>query len=66
MEGIFGTRKTSYGLGRISVRLKETTCRVIGVALLLMNLLRSLRSLLLFFLHRIFLYLQPDSPCGFV
>ena len=41
VEGTFGTGKTSYGLGRISVRLKETTCCVIGVALLLMNLLRS-------------------------
>ena len=65
VEGAFGTGKTFYGLGRISVRLKETTCCVIGVALLLMNLLRSLRSLLLFFLHRIFIYLQPDFPCGF-
>ena len=64
VEGTFGTAKTSYGLGRISARLKETTCCVIGVALLLMNLLRSLRSLLLFFLRRIFLHSQPDFLCG--
>ena len=64
VEGTFGTSKTFYGLGRISVRLKETTCCVIGVALLLINLLRSLRSLLLFFLHRIFLHSQPVSLCG--
>ena len=65
VEGTFGTGKTSYGLDRISVRLKETTCCVIGVALLLMNLLRSLRSLLLFFLHRLFLHFHSASARGF-
>ena len=65
VEGSFGTCKTSYGLDRISVRLKETTCCVIGVALLLMNLLRSLRSLLLFFFHRFSLHMQLASPCHF-
>ena len=65
VEGTFGTCKTSYGLHRISVRLKETTCCVIGVALLLMNLLRSLRSLLRIFLRHIFLHMQLASPCHF-
>ena len=65
VEGTFGTGKTSYGLDRISVPLKETTGCVIGVALLLMNLLRSLRSFFLFFFHSSFLLLQPASPCRF-
>ncbi len=46
MEGVFGTGKTAYGLGRISVRLEETTRCVIGVALLLMNLMKGLISAL--------------------
>ena len=51
VEGVFGTGKTSYGLGRISVRLEDTSCCVIGMALLLMNLMKSLHSLFhLFFL----------------
>ena len=65
VEGAIATSKTSYGLDRISARLKETSSCVIGVALLLMNLLRSLRSLLLFFLHRLFFRLQSPSYCGF-
>ena len=51
VEGVFGTGKTAYGLGRISVRLEDTSCCVIGMALLLMNLLKGLHSLFhLFFL----------------
>ena len=49
VEGIFGTGKTSYGLARISARLQETTFCVIGVALLLLNLTRSLRAALALF-----------------
>ncbi len=49
VEGIFGTGKTAYGLGRVSARLVETSCCVIGVALLLMNLLKGMRSLFFFF-----------------
>ena len=45
VEGLFGTGKTAYGLGRISVRLEESSCCVIGVALLLWNLTKGLRSL---------------------
>jgi len=41
VEGVFGTGKTAYGLGRISVRLEQTTRCVIGVALLLMNLMKA-------------------------
>ena len=44
VEGIFGTGKTAYGLARISAHLQETAVCVIGVALLLLNLSRSLRS----------------------
>ena len=62
VEGTFGTGKTSYGLDRISVRLKETTCCVIGVALLLLNLLRSLRLFFHFFFHCFFLLLLSASP----
>ena len=43
VEGLFGTGKTAYGLGRISVRLEDTTRCVIGVALLLGNLMKRLR-----------------------
>lgn len=46
VEGIFGTGKTAYGLGRISARLKETSCCVIAVSLLLMNITKRLHSLL--------------------
>ena len=41
VEGLFGTGKTAYGLGRISVRLEDTTRCVIGVALLLGNLMKQ-------------------------
>ena len=44
VEGVFGTGKTAYGLGRISVRLEQTSRCVIGVALLLMNLMKRLSS----------------------
>ena len=54
MEGVFGTGKTAYGLGRIAAHLKETTLCVIGVALILMNLTKRLRSLL----RLIFCWLQ--------
>lgn len=45
VEGVFGIGKTAYGLGRVSVRLEQTTRCVIGVALLLMNLMKRLPSL---------------------
>lgn len=54
VEGVFGTGKTAYGLGRIAAHLKETTFCVIGVALILMNLTKRLRSLL----RLIFCWLQ--------
>ena len=44
VEGVFGTVKTAYGLGRIMAHLQETAVCVIGVALLLLNLSRSLRT----------------------
>lgn len=45
VEGVFGTGKTAYGLGCIAARLEDTTRCVIGVALLVMNLQKRLRSL---------------------
>lgn len=46
VEGVFGTGKTAYSLGRVSMRLEQTTRYVIGIALLLVNLMKRLRSLL--------------------
>ena len=46
VEGIFGTAKTAYGLARISAHLQETAVCVIGIALLLLNLSKSLRTTL--------------------
>ena len=56
VEGVFGTGKTAYGLGRILVRLEQTSRCVIGVALLMWNLMRRLRFFLLRFLRRLLLY----------
>ena len=49
VEGVFGTAKTAYGLDRVMARLQETAVCVIGVALLLSNLSRSLRVALALF-----------------
>ena len=54
VEGVFGTGKTAYGLSRISVRLEQSTRCVIGVAMLLWNLMKRLRSLWLAFLRCLF------------
>ena len=54
VEGLFGTGKTAYSLGRISVRLEESSRCVIGVALLLWNLTKGLRSLWRAFLRFLF------------
>jgi len=48
VEGVFGTGKTAYGLARVMARLWETACCVIGVALLLLNLTKSLKVTLCF------------------
>ena len=45
VEGVFGTGKTAYGLGRIAAHLKMTAFCTIGGALILMNLTKRLRSL---------------------
>jgi hypothetical protein len=42
VEGKFGTGKTAYGLGRIAARLPDTSRCIIGIALLVMNLMRLL------------------------
>ena len=49
VEGVFGAGKTAYGLGRIAAHLKTTAFCAIGVALILMNLTKRLRSLLRLF-----------------
>lgn len=46
IEGEFGIVKTAYGLGRVKARLEETSRCVIGIALLVMNLTKRLRSFL--------------------
>ena len=46
VEGVFGTGKTAYGIGRIAAHLEATTFCTIGVTLILMNLTKRLRSLL--------------------
>lgn len=59
VEGTFGTGKTAYGLGHIAARLEVTSCCVIGVALLVMNLTKRLRSLWLRF---VFAWFSAWSP----
>lgn len=44
VEGVFGTGKNAYGLGRITSHLQKTAVCVIGVALLLLNLSRLMRA----------------------
>ena len=61
IEGKFGTGKTAYGLNRIAARLETTSRCVIGIALLVMNLIRRLNDpeiFLYFFLwlHGLFGY----------
>lgn len=53
-EGVFGTGKTAYGLGRISVRPEGTSRCVIGMAPLLMDLGKGLRSFFRLFLYVVF------------
>jgi hypothetical protein len=59
VEGAFGTGKTAYGLGRVAARLNETSICVIGIALLVMNLEKRLRSLLRHFWRRWFIAISP-------
>jgi len=44
VEAVFGTGKTAYGLARVMAHLRETAYCVIGAALLLLNLTRSLKA----------------------
>lgn len=43
VEGKFGEGKTTYGLGRISARLKSTSISVIGIIFMVMNLQKKVR-----------------------
>lgn len=54
VEGGFGTVKTAYGLSRVAVRLETTARCVIGVALLVMNLMKRLRSFYARFAYSIY------------
>ena len=68
VEGVFGTVKTAYGLGRIAARLKTTAFCTIGVALILMNLTKRLRYLFRLFyscLLRIDYLLCPEAASPF-
>ena len=56
VEGVFGTAKTAYGLDRLMARLQETAVCVIGVALLLSNLSKSLRAALALFVRMFLLF----------
>ncbi len=51
VEGVFGTGNTAYGLARVMPHLRETACCVISVALLLLNLTRSLKASLCLFAY---------------
>ena len=66
VEGEFGTGKTAYGLGRIAARLEDTSCTVIAVALLYMNLCKRLRSLLRVFFTCLFSLLFSKDVCIFL
>jgi len=59
VEGAFGTSKTAYGLGRVAAHQDDTSFCVIGVALLVMNLEKRLRSLLRHFWWRWFYSMPP-------
>lgn len=54
VEEKFGEGKRKYGLGRITVKLKETAECMIAMQFLIMNLERKLRVLFLQILYRIF------------
>jgi hypothetical protein len=64
VEGAFGTGKTAYGLGRVSAHLEDTSRCVIGIALLLMNLMRRLRELPAFLRFCLCLLRQPVRCSG--
>lgn len=51
IEGKFGEGKRRYGLGRIRARLAKTSETMITLQLLIMNLERKLRLLVVFFLN---------------
>ena len=59
VEGVFGTAKTAYGLGRVMARLQETAVCVIGVALLLFNLSKSLKPSLALFCLMFLVIVSP-------
>lgn len=59
VEGVFGMVKTTYGLHRVMAHLQETAVCVIGVALLLLNLSKSLRAALTLFALMFLLFLFP-------
>ena len=59
VEGVFGTVKTAYGLDRVMAHLHETAVCMIGVALLLSNLSRSLRVSLALLCLLFLLYCLP-------
>ncbi len=49
IEGVFGTAKRRYGLSRVKMKLQETSETEINMTILLMNLEKTLKRLLLAF-----------------
>lgn len=67
IEGKFGEAKRRYGLNRVMTRLSGTTASVIHLIMIVMNLKKSLRDLLLaflFFYRRGFTW-RPYARYGF-
>lgn len=54
VEGKFGEGKTTYGLGRIAARLKDTSISVIKLSFLVMNINKRMRILLSIFKNSYF------------
>jgi IS5 family transposase len=58
IEGTFGIAKRRYGIGRIMMKLKETSETSISLVILLMNLEEILRDIFIHYLFRYILILK--------
>ncbi len=56
IEGVYGTGKRKYSLGRIMSKLRATSETTIAVIILVMNLEKRLRDILSIFCTAIFLF----------
>ncbi|MBN2509904.1 MAG: transposase [Spirochaetales bacterium] len=57
IEGVFGVGKRRYGMARIMTKLRETSKTAISMTVLVMNLDKTLRDLLLSFVSSL------KKPC---